>query len=633
MKKIYSYLLLAGLLLIGAQNAKADYCVAGTMTGWSDGSAMVFDSENNYYYTEFNDHMSGAQQFKIKVVGDGSWNPQWNASNIDNTLGNSTITLSGTGDGNINFTPNGRPYVIYFSLALGKVWACDKVISTPIVSLEADKYNQLAGENVTLTATAENFSGAVTYAYSYSTDGGTNYTPIATTASNTQTFTMGASGTAYKFKVVATYNTEESTAVIDVNSVVVTAAGAFGAKAADAADEVFGTAWAPANDNNDMAYSEGVFTWSKEKLYLSAGTILCKVVYNHSWDINYPNDNVTCAIDAAGYYDVTITFNWSTNAVSCVATYLYPKVVIQGGTAIGTFELENLHTEPVYLGGTKWLYTVVNLAANEYTAAQGFKMSVNNGTAQGLEEVLTRINCSRKILNDPNNACGLRADIDGEYTFRYIINGDDAGKLTVDYPQSFTREIPAAAEGIYQTLCVPFMCSVSNAEVYTLGAVNENTITLTAYTAQYLTAGKSYIIKPTGGDVVVHSPGGGMVAAPVNPKNKATGLYGNLATPYTYVYNTEATKADPWYNNFVLQNDNMFHQVQAGGEVTINSTRAYLHIDGPEITNAPALRIIETATNIENIEANEDAVKFMENGKLYIKKNGVIYNAVGAIVK
>ena len=53
MKKIYSYLLLAGLLLIGAQNVKAtDYCVAGTMTGWSVGSAMVFDSENNYYVLE-----------------------------------------------------------------------------------------------------------------------------------------------------------------------------------------------------------------------------------------------------------------------------------------------------------------------------------------------------------------------------------------------------------------------------------------------------------------------------------------------------------------------------------------------------------------------------------------------------
>ena len=194
MKKIYAFLLLAGLFLLGAQNVMAtDYCVAGTMNSWSDGSAMVYDAVNGYYYTEFNDHMSGEQQFKIKVVGDGSWNPQWNASNIDNSLGDGTITLSGEGTNNIEFTPNGRPYIIYFSLASNKVWACDKVILEPFVSLASDKVNLLAGETVTLTATTEHFSGAVSFTYSYSTDGGANYTPIATTSSNTQTFTIGAS--------------------------------------------------------------------------------------------------------------------------------------------------------------------------------------------------------------------------------------------------------------------------------------------------------------------------------------------------------------------------------------------------------------------------------------------------------
>ena len=34
-----------------------------------------------------------------------------------------------------------------------------------------------------------------------------------------------------------------------------------------------------------------------------------------------------------------------------------------------------------------------------------------------------------------------------------------------------------------------------------------------------------------------------------------------------------------------------------------------------------------------NVDDVENAVKFMENGKLFIKKNGVIYNAVGAKVK
>ena len=83
----------------------------------------------------------------------------------------------------------------------------------------------------------------------------------------------------------------------------------------------------------------------------------------------------------------------------------------------------------------------------------------------------------------------------------------------------------------------------------------------------------------------------------------------------------------------LFQNDNVFHQVKAGGEVTINSTRAYLHIAGAEITSAPALRIVENATDIQNIEANETAVKFIENGKLFIKKNGVVYDAIGTVVR
>ena len=71
-----------------------------------------------------------------------------------------------------------------------------------------------------------------------------------------------------------------------------------------------------------------------------------------------------------------------------------------------------------------------------------------------------------------------------------------------------------------------------------------------------------------------------------------------------------------------------FNPCQVGLEIPAH--KAYLSIS----SNAPSIiRIIENATNIENVEANEEAVKFIENGKLYIMKNGVLYNAVGAVVK
>ena len=74
-----------------------------------------------------------------------------------------------------------------------------------------------------------------------------------------------------------------------------------------------------------------------------------------------------------------------------------------------------------------------------------------------------------------------------------------------------------------------------------------------------------------------------------------------------------------------------FHKCE---NVTIPANKAFIEIvENP--SNAP-IRIIEAgnnATDIQNIEGAEKAVKFIENGKLYIQKNGVVYDATGAKVK
>lgn len=541
MKKIYAFLLLAGLFLLGAQNVKATISVVGDFNSWTGGvNEMTETSVGSGIYTA-STFLTGDQYgdvyFKIYNSEGDAW---FGAGKIYNN--DSELELVGTGDANSN-------------IKLHLPWA----------NTDVKFYWDATNERIYVAV---------------------NSIPASTPAT-----------------VVGTTN-------------------------------LTGVNWDLNEESNDMTLNNGVWSWSNSRVYLDANAEF-KVAFNRAYTLSYPKSNKVISISEAGYYDIAISFDYGTREVSVEKTFLYPKVVIQGGTAIGTFELENLHTEPVYLGGTKWLYASANLTAGKYTSGEGFKMSINNGTANGIFNVLTRLNTTFIELNDPANTCGLNADIDGEYEFRYYLNGDNVGKVMIIYPMDFTREITPEQVGKYQTLCVPFWCTVSHAEVYEFDAVNGNTITLTSHIGN-LSAGKSYIIKPTGGDITVHSPGGGKSDGPVNPENKATGLYGNLYEPYTYKYNTESVKAEPWVNIFVLQDDNMFHQVQAGGEVTINSTRAYLHIDGAEITSAPALRIIEAnngATNIENVETNEQAVKFIENGQLFIKKNGVIYNAVGAAVK
>ena len=67
---------------------------------------------------------------------------------------------------------------------------------------------------------------------------------------------------------------------------------------------------------------------------------------------------------------------------------------------------------------------------------------------------------------------------------------------------------------------------------------------------------------------------------------------------------------------------------------TIPAGKAYLSYSAP---GAPSmLRIedeVEVATNIENVEASDKAVKFIENGQLLIKRDNVVYDTMGRIIR
>ena len=68
----------------------------------------------------------------------------------------------------------------------------------------------------------------------------------------------------------------------------------------------------------------------------------------------------------------------------------------------------------------------------------------------------------------------------------------------------------------------------------------------------------------------------------------------------------------------------------------IPTNKAYFELEG-EVSLAPdAFRIVDgedEATDIKAFEASDKAMKFIENGKLYIQKNDVVYDATGRIVK
>ena len=75
-------------------------------------------------------------------------------------------------------------------------------------------------------------------------------------------------------------------------------------------DALFGTSWTPTLTANDLTESGGTWTWTKNNVELTAGTIKYKVVKNHAWDTTVPsNSNATQTVSAGGTYNVTVTYN------------------------------------------------------------------------------------------------------------------------------------------------------------------------------------------------------------------------------------------------------------------------------------------------------------------------------------
>lgn len=232
----------------------------------------------------------------------------------------------------------------------------------------------------------------------------------------------------------------------------------------------------------------------------------------------------------------------------------------------------------------------------------------------GNSGTMTRDNCAGWTFESYDN-CKIKVDVPGDYVFTY----NYAGKaLSVTYPTSFSR--PASAN--YGSLCVPFDAELTNGRAFEITSREGDVVTITE--PANIVAGHSYIIKAIDSAqpiLISKKAEGNEVGAPVNDSYH----YGVLG-------NSETVTAA--YEAYVLM-DNVLRKVEGEGEVTVASTKAYFKL--PASATAPAaLRIVEAengATAMENLEANEVAVKFVENGKLYILREGVVYDMTGKVVR
>ncbi len=369
-----------------------------------------------------------------------------------------------------------------------------------------------------------------------------------------------------------------------------------------------GVNWANDAVQNDMTYSEGAFRWTSGPVYYDGtSTWGFRVVKNHTWagfpdPGNYEIKSDWRLTSGAGYYNVEIAYTTAPQAIEVTATYLYPKVEVAGD--FNEWAHEKLTYNP-----SGYFYKNIPLTAGN----REFKVLINDAW-YGNNDPMTRVNCENRTFASEADNCHLLADVDGYYTFYY-----QNDLVSVSYPTTFTRVVNNTN---YQTLCVPFdAVKPANVAIYEVTNVTESSVTIGTPDIAYLEAGHSYIIKPEAeADIVINMKDeGAVVAAPIN-----THMFGILGADF------QPTAALGAY----ILSENEFHLVAADGVATVSSTRAYVKVTDPNA--APALRIVEAgneATDIQNIEGNETAVKFIENGKLFIKKNGVVYDAVGTVVK
>ena len=127
------------------------------------------------------------------------------------------------------------------------------------------------------------------------------------------------------------------------------------------------------------------------------------------------------------------------------------------------------------------------------------------------------------------------------------------------------------------------------------------------------TAGATATISYTGEDATTVS---GNVLQGTTSSQTTTSLYSEGQTFYAY------DKSD---NKFKIYNGTNFP-----------ANKAYFIVESGAGSAPSAIRIEfeeNNVTSIDAIGANEKAVKFIENGKLFILKNGVVFDAIGNVVR
>ena len=398
---------------------------------------------------------------------------------------------------------------------------------------------------------------------------------------------------------------------------------------------VFGTEWDPSNPANDMFLMYGTFyAWEKYNVTLSAGKIQFKVCEDHAWTTAYPGSNYELDIPASGIYTIMIMFDAASGMVEAFAEKTGEAVVIPTIAIAGDMNGWNTSANTFTIAeDEKTASLALNLEAKDY----GFKMIIAGSWTSDAQTITRENNVTTYTGANGENGT-LTADVAGEYIFTWTY---ETNTLVVTYPAKEEPQPVATWDEIVFTE-VAAKGSLNGA---VFAAANNAAFTLTVTdtdaskqeidqnTASFGTAeeNKAYDFRlKTGGKS--SSKNGLTLAIPADGTLRIAARTGsNSATDRNLVVKQADVEL---YNKLVVEADKVgdyypyiYVEVKQGAvvlEYPVNTINFYAF--GFKAAEGPA-------TGFEEIEAAEKAVKFIENGQIFILRDGAVFNLMGARVK
>ena len=398
---------------------------------------------------------------------------------------------------------------------------------------------------------------------------------------------------------------------------------------------VFGTEWDPSNTANDMFLMYGtIYAWEKYDVTLSAGKIQFKVCEDHAWTTAYPASNYEFDIPASGIYTIMIMFDAASGMVEAFAektgdAAVIPTIAIAGdmngwNTSANTFTIAE---------DEKTASLALNLEAKDY----GFKMIIAGSWTSDAQTITRENNVTTYTGANGENGT-LTADVAGEYIFTWTY---ETNTLVVTYPAKEEPQPVATWDEIVFTEVAAkgslngavFAAANNAAFTLTITDTDASKQEIDQNTASFGTAeeNKAYDYRlKTGGKS--SSKNGLTLAIPADGTLRIAARTGsNSATDRNLVVKQADVEL---YNKLVVEADKVgdyypyiYVEVKQGTvvlEYPVNTINFYAF--GFKAAEGPA-------TGFEEIEATEKAVKFIENGQIFILRDGAVFNLMGARVK